>query len=119
MRPTSGSEASVRICPSEHEFRSAARAWAPGLPFPVLGGPQLERYRAVLPSRELPDVRVDRRPGVVISIGGDFSRAAGELLAAATLRPHRHTTPAELRVALQTERSGTDLTSQAVVGLPE
>ncbi len=117
--PADGQGAGVQICASEAEFQAAARTWAPGLPFPVLAGPQLRRYQAILPRRELPAVWVDPRPGVVFSIGGDLSRAAGHLLAAATLRPHRHAVPAELRAILRTERSGVDQTPRAVVASPE
>lgn len=78
---------------SESEWFRAADAWQPGDPFPLVAGPQLERYRSRLAARgigSLPAVQARVWPGWVVSFGADRSRAVGALLARASGRPHRH-----------------------------
>jgi hypothetical protein len=82
--------AATRLCPSRNAFVREARRWRPGLPFPLLPGPSLERYRALFASGELPAVAAGGRSGSVVSTGGDLSGGVARLLAMATGRPHRH-----------------------------
>lgn len=105
----------VHACRWPAEYEAAAGRWSPGAPFPVLAGPSLERYRAILPGRALPAVRPAKRAGRVVSTGGDVSRSAARLLAVATGRPHRHLAPHEVLDDL----AGTREVPSAVVGLPD
>jgi hypothetical protein len=53
-------------------------------------GPEFERYRSIVPAGALPGVAVEPRDGRVVSVGGAFASAAGQLLARATARTHQH-----------------------------
>ncbi|MGY0236059.1 hypothetical protein [Longispora urticae] len=105
----------VDVCRDIDEYIARAGVWRPGSPFPVLDGPQLDRYRSVFPAGGLPRVAVTPRPGVVLSVGPPVSAAAGRLLALATARPHSHVPPSELSEALDRARGGL----VAVVGTVE
>ncbi len=90
----------VVLCSTSAEYVEAASRWRDGAPFPLLPGPVLDRYAAVLAVPPLPGVAVEPREGVVISTGGEFSRAAAGLLAEATRRSHRHVPQARLLAEL-------------------
>ncbi|ESQ03076.1 hypothetical protein EES44_06880 [Streptomyces sp. ADI96-15] len=104
----------VLVCRDAVEYRDRARAWQEGLPFPVLPGRPLDRYRSLFPEGRLPAVSTAPRAGTVISVGDDAG-AAGRLLAAATGREHLAVDSAALAHALHA-RAGELV---AVVGLAE
>ncbi|MEU6243473.1 hypothetical protein [Streptomyces sp. NPDC047024] len=106
--------AQVLICRDAADYRDRAREWSKGLPFPVLPGPPLDRYRSLFPEGQLPAVSTTPRAGTVISVGDDAG-AAGRLLAAATAREHLVVDPGDLAHALS-ERAGELV---AVVGLAD
>lgn len=104
----------VLPCAETDQFIELAATWEPGLPFPVLRGPALDRYEALFPGA-LPAVTPTSRPGLVISVGGRFSKAVGQLLATATSRPFQHL-PTDQLVAELAELRGELV---AVVGLAD
>lgn len=106
--------AHVVPCRSIADYRERADAWSEGLPFPVLAGPSLNRYRSLFPEGRLPEVDTAPRAGTVISVGGDAG-SAGRLLAVATGREHRVVEPGALARELA-PRAGELV---AVVGLAE
>ncbi|MFC9931851.1 hypothetical protein [Streptomyces sp. NPDC127190] len=104
----------VMPCANVAEYRERANAWTPGLPFPVLAGPSLDRYRSLFPEARLPSVDTAPRAGTVISVGEDAG-AVGRLLAVATGREHRVVEPGALAAEL-VPRAGELV---AVVGLAD
>ncbi|MEH1016314.1 hypothetical protein V6U90_24815 [Micromonospora sp. CPCC 206060] len=94
------SEVTVRLCPDENAFLRWADQWTPGQPFPLLTGPEVQRYQALFGKAGLPAVPGEVRAGVVVSTGDTVSRAAGHLLASATRRDHLHVAPADVLAEL-------------------
>ncbi|MFD6876627.1 MULTISPECIES: hypothetical protein [unclassified Streptomyces] len=104
----------VLLCRNAENYRERAEVWSEGLPFPVLSGPPLDRYRSLFPDGQLPRVSPVPRAGVVISVGDDAG-AAGRLLAVATGREHLVVGPE----TLTKELSGRAGELVAVVGLAD
>ena len=90
----------VRVCEDPAAYVAAADRWRSPEAFPVLDGPALRRYREVLGGR-LPAPDAVTRDGVVLSTGGEVSRAAALLLARATGRDHHHLAPERVWDALR------------------
>ncbi|WP_424184747.1 hypothetical protein ACOBQX_23020 [Actinokineospora sp. G85] len=107
--------ASTRVLTTEAEYTAAALAWRPGDPFPVLAGPQLDRYAALFGAGGLPEAEQERRVGSVVAVGSPLARAAAELLARATGRECAQAPPGDLLAELG-RRAGELV---AVVGLAE
>ena len=107
--------AALRVCAGLEEYVARCDQWRPGAPFPVLDGPELERYAELVRSlgSGLPAPVLTRADGVVVSAGGEVARAAALLLARASARPHSHLAADELAEALEGQ-AGTPV---AVVGL--
>ncbi|CRK61885.1 hypothetical protein [Alloactinosynnema sp. L-07] len=105
----------LRPFQSEADYVAAAHQWHLGLPFPVLPGAELDRYRALFDDGELPAPTGEPRQGRVVTTTSAFSAAAGRLLAAATGRPCTHVPAANLLAELR----GMAGELVAVVGLVE
>ncbi|MFI1409872.1 hypothetical protein ACH4Y0_08125 [Streptomyces sp. NPDC020707] len=85
----------------EAAYVRAASSWRTGQPFPLLAGPELDRSARWLNEQagensDLPDIREQVLPGIVLSCGGAESGAVARLLATSTGRPLHQVDPADV-----------------------